>query len=210
MLPFLLGAAAVGWLAGESIRRGRSLGQRGLPGPVPLPPGESFTRCQKLLAEIDQTLKAALENYQKARELSERAKAIQLELGAHPGWRTGPGFEDLRRRFEEMQSLMRDAQTHNNAGQALERGWRDLWEEYRRECEPRAQGMLAPPRAPMTSQMIALTPSASPVSQTVAPAVGPEVSMIQEATLQPAATPRPRISVPLPAGGGMAIPFSGT
>ena len=102
-----------------------------------------------------------------------------------------------------------------------------------------AQAMLEPSRPSITSQMVAV-PSVFPISerlvapaapsrpQSFAPAMSPatitkgaapvpstaSVSMVQEATAvpmpQPTAATRPRISVPLPAGGGMAIPFSGT
>jgi len=228
MLLALLGMAGVGWLAGESIRRGRRLGQRGLPGPMPPPPGESFTRCQKLLSEIDQTLDRALKNYEKARDLSDQAKAIQLELGAHPGWRTGPGFEALKKQFEKMQSLMRQAQTHQNAGEALERGWRDLWDKYRKECEPQPQGMLMPQGQPATSQMTTgvyapsgeqsftpgmLAPAALPKGGS--PVALPSITTIEEATAVPVRSPvasirRPGISVPLPTGSSAPMAFTGT
>lgn len=214
MLLFALGAGAVGWLAGESVRRGRRLGQRGSPTP-PVPP--PLAECLKLIAEADETQKAFFEQADKRRKAIERIEEIDRYLMAKPGITTGPEFEEFKRMAQEKRNLVEEAETLKNIMDALERGWRDLWRQYHEKCGPRSAptGMLVPgiqtrfaygpadvatqgPHAAETMVVRSLRASFVPTGMPKPGTVGPAVSVATEAVRMPTPTPPSRRTLSVP------------
>ena len=122
MLAWFLGAAAAGWLAGESIRQRRSLGQRTLP----IPPPQPFTETPDwphiptflgiLIYKLEQA-RADLARYQAELEEAERrfdaletagasAEAIR-EAGAE-AQDLAARLEDAKRRIESYEGQLRE------------------------------------------------------------------------------------------------------
>jgi len=225
MLPFIFGAALAGWLAGESFRRRRALGQRPSM-PVP-PPIETWMLGPDV--DLVHALREAEQQLARYRAMVQEAERRfdALELSNAPD-------ETLREAGADVQDLRANVANTEQKIEQLERAIESL-ERYRTPSEEK-QPEPTPPSVPIGMrpgtvarlpangvpfQSPAAGPGPAMVTAAALPTGGaamavPSVSMIQEtaAPMRPSVPSggRSGISVPLtaaPAGGGM-VAFPGT
>lgn len=225
MLLYLLGAGVAGWLAGESVRRGRTLGQRGLPLPPPQPFTESPDWPQTptflgiLIYKLNQA-RADLDRYRIwAHEADRRFDALEeanapaealREAGAE-AQDLRAAMEDAERRIDEYEGQLKDLAASGEEAPAPPPVYQGV------PIPPAVPPPLPWPRslpeertpivsAPFPGQRGMLVQSGMPRPGTV----GPAVSIAAEtATSAPMGPVRRTVTVPFPpAGGGIA--FTGT
>ena len=207
MLAWFLGAAAAGWLAGESIRQRRSLGQRTLP----IPPPQPFTETPDwphiptflgiLIYKLEQA-RADLARYQdELAEAERRFDALEAAgASAEAVRQAGAEAQDLAARIEDAERRIGE------------------YEEQLRDLERAGEEPLAPPPlyrgvpippsvpVPLLPWPRILPPERQPIASL------PGVSTVTEgARIQASTMPAGRaVRLPVFPGATAAIPFSGT
>lgn len=210
MLLYAL-AAGVGWLAGESVRLGRKLGQRGLP----LPPPQPFTHAPEwpqipsylgvLVYKLNEA-QSDLARYQAALDEAKRRFDALDQAGAPAETirQAGAEAQDLAARVEDAER--RIAEYEGQLEDLAESG------EEPEAPPPVYRGVPIPPALPPPLPWPRSLPGERPIVSSLVPSgmpVGPAISVAAERTVWPAGTARSTVSLPFNPASGQ-ISFTGT